>query len=57
MRFLPESKASQDAYGMANSVDPSQTAPEIKLLLFWVFIVFPDLFVQKLWTITAPKLS
>ena len=37
----------KDADGMANSVDPDQTAPSV------VFTVCPDLTVQELRTITV----
>ena len=39
----------KDADGMANSVDPDQTAP-----LFWVYAVSPYLSVQKLRIFTVP---
>ena len=40
----------KDADGIANSVDPDQTAP-----LIWVCTVCPDLSVRKLRNITVPK--
>ena len=41
-----------DADGMANSVDPDQTAP-----LIWVCIVCPGISVRKLRIITVPSLQ
>ena len=43
----------KDAGGIANSVDPDQTAPRSSLI--WVFTVCPDLSVQKLRKITVPE--
>ena len=46
-------RSQNDADGMANSVDPDQTAPS----LIWVCTVCPDLSVQKLRKITVPYFS
>ena len=37
----------KDASGIANSVDPDQTAPREEQSLIWVFTVCPDLSVRK----------
>ena len=38
----------KDAEGIANSVDPDQTAPDQTAPLIWVCTVCPDLSVRKL---------
>ena len=45
----------KDAEGIANSVDPDQTAPRSSLI--WVCTVCPDLSVRKLRNITVVKIS
>ena len=44
-----------DADGMANSVDPDQTAPRSSLI--WVCTVYPDISVRKLRIITVACFS
>ena len=48
MRFYHKVVHPKDVDGIANSVDPDQTAP---LDLIWVYAVYPDLSVKKIGTL------